>query len=234
MNKYFVTFLVALLLPAVSHAEEKRWISAGRFLIGGTQVNPKLDGKDIPEDFFGTVAELIMSAEVLKGAVARVHALHPDLPPEQINIKAGRLPKTRIIVVAGSGQDPAHTQACTDAVMDEFIAKWKELKKEERKNDIGEGARIAIQDMLVRLEIDIQHEEQNIKAEEIKGAKPEQLIESNARVQRNKMSHERLMITLKHLPESPRNDASSIAVIERATRPVLVVPNKSLLDFLKK
>lgn len=215
MSKYFVAFLVALILPVASHADEKRWVSMGRLLFGGTAVNLTLNGKDIPEDFYGTVVELIMSSTVLKGAEARTHALHPDLPLQLCNIKAGRLPKTRILMVSASSPDPAYTQAYLDAVMDEFIAYWKQLQSNRSVT-----AMVPIQDEMVRLEKDMDR----IKGKETTGAKQE--------LERLKKSYDtlsdKLRETYRELEKEP-----TFAVLEHASKPAIVQRN-SVLDLLKK
>ena len=128
------------------------FVSSGRLMVTG-QLRIGDSAAAYSEElvnFFGTQIELMQSAEVLKGAEARVHALHPDLPPEQVKLVVGQLPKAAIFVMQVFGKSPAYSQAYVDACMDEYIAKKKEMRSNSR-----EGAIVALQDELVRLEKDM-------------------------------------------------------------------------------
>ena len=108
-------------------------------------------------NFFGTQIELMSSEEVKAGARARVRALHPDLAPEEVKLIVGQLPKAAIFVMQVFGKSPAYSQAYVDACMDEYIAKKKEMRASSR-----EGAMVALQDELVRLEKDMQKEDEEM------------------------------------------------------------------------
>ena len=62
-------------------------------------------------NFFGTQIELMQCPEVLRGAETRVHSMHPDLPPEQVKVLVGQLPKAAIFVLSVYGKTPAYSQA---------------------------------------------------------------------------------------------------------------------------
>ena len=108
-------------------------------------------------NFFGTQIVLMESEEVKSGARTRVHSLHPDLPPEEVKLVVGQLPKAAIFVMQVYGKSPAYTQAYVDACMDEYMAKKKEMRASTQ-----EGTIVAIQDELVRLEKDMQKEEEEM------------------------------------------------------------------------
>ena len=108
-------------------------------------------------NFFGTQIVLMESDEVKTGARARVHSLHPDLPPEEVKLVVGQLPKAAIFVMQVYGKSPAYSQAYVDACMDEYMAKKKEMRASTQ-----EGTIVAIQDELVRLEKDMQKEEEEM------------------------------------------------------------------------
>lgn len=207
---------------------KRTYISMARLLVGGMEVNPKLgNGEPIPDSFYGTCAELIMSATVLQSAQMRVHSLHPDLAPHRVKIEAGRLPGTRILVLRMDSEDPAYAQAMLDAVMDEFMAMRRELRSNGQ-----EGAVITIQDELVRLEKTMPLAEQKIKAAELSGASPEQLIEPKAALQRMKMSYERLIENLRRM-DIPRADSEVFAILEHASPAVRIVPSFSFSNLFK-
>lgn len=75
--------------------------SSGRMMVAG-QLRLGDNAAAYSEElmnFFGTQIELMQSAAVLKGAETRVHALHPDLPVEQVKVVVGQLPKAAIFVM---------------------------------------------------------------------------------------------------------------------------------------
>jgi capsular exopolysaccharide synthesis family protein len=135
------------------------YVSTGRLMVSG-QIRVGDSAAVYSEElvnFFGTQIELMQSGEVLKRAHTRVHSLHPDLPPEKVELVVGQLPKAAIFVMRVLGKSPAYAQAYLDACMDEYIATKKEMRASTR-----EGAIVAIQDELVRLEKDMQKEEEEM------------------------------------------------------------------------
>ncbi|MEO6739228.1 MAG: polysaccharide biosynthesis tyrosine autokinase [Chthoniobacteraceae bacterium] len=135
------------------------WLSSGRLMVSGQMKIGESAAAYSEElvNFFGTQIELMQSAKVLQGAETRVLALHPDLPREQVKMTVGQLPKAAIFQINVYGKSPAYSQAYLDAVMDEYIAKKKEMRENRR-----EGAAVAIQDELVRLEKDMLKEEEEM------------------------------------------------------------------------
>ena len=168
-----------------------------------------------------------MGATVQTGASHRVHALHPDLEPFHVKIEGGRLPDTRILVVIAKCEDPAYAQAFVDALIDEFMAMRRELRSNGQ-----EGALIAIQDELVRLEKTMPLAEQKIKAAEQGGTSPEQLIEQKAGLQQMKMAYERLIGKLRSL-DSSRAGGEVFAILEHASPAVRIVPNFPFSNLFK-
>ncbi len=135
------------------------WLSSGRLMVSG-QVRLNESQAAYSEElvnFFGTQIELMQSAEVLRGAETRVRSMHPDLPPEQVKVMVGQLPKAAIFVLSVYGKSPAYSQAYADACMDEYIAKKKEMRANKT-----EGIAIVVQDEIVRLEKDMQKEEEEM------------------------------------------------------------------------
>ena len=225
--------LSAVMIWAMRVASDEKssgpaWVSMGRLLVGGGEVNPKLEnGEPIPDSFFGTSVELMQSSDVLRGAQTRMHALHPDLKPQFCRFEAARVPGTDIITVRTTGDEPAYVVAFADAVMDEFISKRKELRMGR-----GEAAMIPIQDELISLEKEMSLAEQRIKAAEQSGASPDTLIESKAKLQQMKMGYDRLIINLRQM-DVRRSDGDSIAILEHASRPILVKPQVSIFSIFK-
>ena len=225
MIKSISAFVLSLLLPLACRAGDVQWLSTGKMLVGGLEVNPKLkNGEPIPESFYGTCVELLQTSSILNGARARVHALHPDLPSQPCKLEAGRLPGTRIIVLRTSAPEAAYARAYLDAVMDEFLAKGKEMHMD------GQTALFAVMDEIIK---EIFLAEQRIKAAEQNGMKPDQLVEAKAKLQQDKMFHERLVGTARKL-ENEMRVGEVFSVIERASVPVAVQPGSSLPDLFKK
>ena len=133
--------------------------SSGRMMVAG-QLRLGDNAAAYSEElmnFFGTQIELMQSSAVLKGAETRVHALHPDLPVEKVKVVVGQLPKAAIFVMNVYAKSPAYAPAYVDALMDEYMAKKKEMRQTS-----GESAAVAIQDELVRLEKDMKLEEEEM------------------------------------------------------------------------
>ena len=105
-------------------------------------------------NFFGTQIELMTSVEVQKRAHARARALRPDLETEKVELSVGQLPKASIFMLRAVGKSPDYVQVFLNSIMDEYIATKKEMRNV--KND---STTVVIQDTLVRLEKDMQNEE---------------------------------------------------------------------------
>ena len=225
MLKFLSILILSLLLPLACRAGDVQYVSTGKLLVGGMEVNPKLkNGEPIPETFYGTCVELLQTSSILNAARARVHSLHPDLPPQPCKLEAGRLPGTRIIVLRTSAPERAYAQAYLDSVMDEFLAKGKEMHRG------GQDALFAVMDEIIK---EIFLAEKQIKTAEQNGTKPNQLVEAKAKVQQDKMLHERLVATAQKLEDRVRG-GEVFSVIERATAPVAVQPDSALPDLIKK
>jgi capsular exopolysaccharide synthesis family protein len=136
------------------------YLSAGRLMVSG-QVHIQ-EGAMYTEElmnFFGTQIELMQSGEVKKRAHARVHALRPDLAPEEVRVEVGQLPKASIFMMRATGQSPNYTQAYLDACMEEYMATKKEMRSQRQ-----EGTQAAIADELVRLEKEMVKEDEEMHA----------------------------------------------------------------------
>ena len=105
-------------------------------------------------NFFGTQIELMMSVEVQKRAHARARALRPDLETEKVELVVGQLPKASIFRFWAVGKSPDYVQVFLNSIMDEYIATKKEMR-----NTKNESTTVVIQDTLVKLEKDMQNEE---------------------------------------------------------------------------
>ena len=201
------------------------YVSMARLLVGGVEVNPMLEhGGPIPDSFFSTSIELMQSSSVVRGAEMRVHVLHPDLRPQPCHFEAVRVPGANIIALRMTGAEPAYVKTYLDAVMDEFIARRKEMRLGS-----GEGTRIALQDEIVRLEKEMQATDQKLKAS---GTEPEELTNLKIKSEKIKSNYERVMVALRPL-DARRSEGDSIAIFERASPPVRMVPQFSIFNAFK-
>jgi capsular exopolysaccharide synthesis family protein len=133
--------------------------STGRMMVSGQLRTGESTGAYNEEavNFFGTQIILMQSAVIQKRAKTRVQSLHPDLPDEMVKLIVGQIPKASIFQLEVLGKSPAYAQAYLDACMDEYIAFKKELRANTREEAI-----VALQDQLVRLEKDMQKDEEEM------------------------------------------------------------------------
>lgn len=228
MIKTIPALILSLLLPLACSAEDAQFISMAKLLVGGADVNPKLEnGEPIPDTFYATNIELIRSADLLKRALVRLHALHPELAPTPCAVEAARLPGTHIIVLRATAPIATFAQRYLDAVVDEFIAARAELRAG------GNEARIInLLDEIEKMEKEIPLAEQRIKAAEQSAAKVEELIEPKAKLQQMKMVYERHTVTLRGL-EKPNKSGEIFSILERATPATAVKPDVSVPNLFK-
>jgi polysaccharide biosynthesis transport protein len=140
--------------------QPESWQSTGRMMVSG-QIrlgdNAAAMYSEELVNFFGTQIELMQSGEVQRRAHTRVNSLHPEYRAEEVKLEVAQLPKAAIFLMRATGQTSPYTQAFLDAVMDEYVATKKEMRK-----DKTESATVAIQDELIRLEKVMQKEEDDM------------------------------------------------------------------------
>ena len=152
---------IGLLVSAIMLRQQPpAYVSIGRLMVSG-QIRLGDSVGAINEEmvnFFGTQIELMQSGMVRERAHTRVHSLHPDLPPEKdVKLEVGQLPKAAIFIMRVLAKSPAYAQHYVDACMDEYIATKKEMRA-----SLHEGAVVQLQDELVRLEKDMQQDEEEM------------------------------------------------------------------------
>lgn len=224
------TAAIMIWAVSVTHSAQssKTYVSMGRMLVGGLDVNPKLEnGEPVPDSFYGTCTELLMSGRIRNGAQLRLHSLHPDMAPHMVKIEAARMPGTRILILRATCEEPAYARAMLDALMDEFIATQKEMTGPTSEDKV-----IAIQDELVRLEKDLHHTEENQKAAKQSGASAEELDKLKSERERTERIYDKLVETMREMAHQPKV-TDLISIIERASPAVLVIPRFSLSNLFK-
>lgn len=81
-------------------------------------------------DFYGTIIETLESAEMKKRAMARVHALRPDLKDSHVDIRVAQTKGSAIFNVFATGTEPKFIKIFLDALLDEFIAFRQQIREQ--------------------------------------------------------------------------------------------------------
>jgi len=96
--------------------------SLAKLVTGGRRVTTDDDVKweEQLQDFYGTIIETLESAEMIRKARERVHALHPDLKDSDVEITVRQTKGSGIINILATGSEPRYTQIFLNALLDEF------------------------------------------------------------------------------------------------------------------
>lgn len=134
------------------------FLSTGRMMVAGQiHLSEGAGYSEVIDNFTGTQMELMKSDEVRNRAIARVQAAHPELAPGQVSLAVTQAPAASIFIMRATGQSADFTQAFLDACMDEYIATKKEMRSQS-----SESTTAAIQDELVRLDKEMQGDEEEM------------------------------------------------------------------------
>ncbi len=107
------------------------WQSTAKLIITGNVAITATSGsgpRDQPTEFVGTQIELIRSATVLKRAIDKLQALHPEMRPSPVSLDVSKAPAALILVCTALGQDAIYTQRYLRAVTEEYIAYRQDLR----------------------------------------------------------------------------------------------------------
>jgi succinoglycan biosynthesis transport protein ExoP len=106
------------------------YISIGRIL-AGMQVQLGEKGATFEnrflEEFYGTQIEMLESGTLRNEALDRVKGLHPELTPVEVDIRVTQTKGSSILNVAAVGEERVFTKLYLIAVLDEYIAKRKDM-----------------------------------------------------------------------------------------------------------
>jgi len=107
-------------------------MSLAKLVAGGRVVASEgnVGWQDQLTDFYGTIIETLESAEMKKRAMARVHALHPDLKDSSVDIRVAQTKGSAIFNVFAIGSEPKFTKIFLDALLDEFIAFRQQIREQ--------------------------------------------------------------------------------------------------------
>lgn len=105
--------------------------SLAKLVAGGRMVaNGDLQWQEQLQDFYGTIIETIESAEMVRKARERVHALHPDLKDSDVEIRVAQTKGSAIFNILATGSEPKYTQIFLNSLLDEFIAFRQSIREQ--------------------------------------------------------------------------------------------------------
>lgn len=134
------------------------FVSSGRLIISGRIALP--EGSVYREElsnFFGTQITLMLSPRVQERARQQVAALHPEVRPGAVNLRAYQQPEASIFIAQAEGTEPRYTQLFLDAAMEEYINFRKEMRTQTSESTLQ-----AITEQLIRLEDEITRQENEL------------------------------------------------------------------------
>ncbi len=112
------------------------YISLAKLVAGGRMTGGSLGGgpayQEYLTDFYGTIIEVIESAEMRRRALDRVRALHPSVKEAEVEIQVSRNEGSAIFNIRAFGREPKYTRLFLDALLDEFIAFRNQIREQQR------------------------------------------------------------------------------------------------------
>jgi uncharacterized protein involved in exopolysaccharide biosynthesis len=105
--------------------------SLAKLVAGGRMVaNGDLQWQEQLQDFYGTIIETIESAEMIRKARERLHALYPDLKDSDVEIRVAQTKGSAIFNILATGAEPKYTQIFLNALLDEFISFRQSIREQ--------------------------------------------------------------------------------------------------------
>ena len=105
--------------------------SLAKLVAGGRMVaNGDLQWQEQLQDFYGTIIETIESAEMIRKARERLHALYPDLKDSDVEIRVAQTKGSAIFNILATGSEPKYTQIFLNALLDEFISFRQSIREQ--------------------------------------------------------------------------------------------------------
>lgn len=143
----FRFIVISLLLIGGENLSAKDYASFAQLIVGGAEVDPKLDdGKSIPDDFYGTQIELLESSNLKRRALEsllQVNRSAPAFSPEQldqrmqdIEVKATKTPGSRLIHILVLSPSAELPQPFLNCLMDEFLLFRRMLREQAFGNKL--------------------------------------------------------------------------------------------------
>ncbi len=102
--------------------QAKRIVSKPQEFISLAKLVTDVPAAGSASSFHEAIIKTLESTELQERARARMKALHPDLAPADVIIKASQNRGASIFNIRAFGVEPKHTRLSLDALLDEFIA----------------------------------------------------------------------------------------------------------------
>lgn len=141
LGAFFLMFVGSTVGVAIQAARvtatPQSFISLAKLVAGGRLVmasvsKAQLDPASL-ESYFQEALVALEGEEIGRRAADRVRALHPELHPIDVKVKASRNPGSAIINVRAFGAEPKQTRIFLDAVVDEFMVSRQDAAGQQAK-----------------------------------------------------------------------------------------------------
>ncbi len=136
------------------------YVSTGRMMVSGKINLP--EGATYTEEmnlFISTQRELMQDEAVRQRAENLVRTANPEIAVSPVELTVAPLPQTSIFILTATGTEPLYPQKFLDAVMHEYSATRREMRTEK-----SESAESSIEDEIMRVQADLQKEEDRLIA----------------------------------------------------------------------
>jgi capsular exopolysaccharide synthesis family protein len=155
-----LTIVIGMAIQAYRYANVPvRYISTARMMVSGRLTIPQ--GEMYSEEavnFYGTQTVMMKSSDTLAQAVARVRAVHPEIPvDDEATVDAFQEARTDIFNLSVISKNPEYAPVLLDAVMDTYLS-----LKRGRKAETTDQAVSAITQEIGQLDAEIRADEQQL------------------------------------------------------------------------
>ncbi|MCX6856317.1 MAG: hypothetical protein NTV80_15595 [Verrucomicrobia bacterium] len=214
-----LVFGLVLLLIASTRVEfvpkPRTYQSLAKLVAGGRIVaqDGNVGWQEQLTDFYGTIIETLESAEMKKRALARVHALHPDLKDTNVEIRVAQNKGSAIFNVFAVGSDKVFTKIFLDAMLDEFVAFRQQIREQGLERALN-----TFTETVVKKSKELQERTERLeafrKANHVPLLKPE-MEEATAKLSASKARYENAQRRLRELEFMISNPDAALGNLER-------------------
>ena len=114
-------WIVSQMPPA--YESTGRMIYAGQYSLGSVY-------SDQSNNYFGTQQQILESGNVREEALTRVETLHPNLKPEEVDLKVSQIPQASMILLSATAKNPVFAQAYLDGIMDSYLDEKRRIRED--------------------------------------------------------------------------------------------------------
>ena len=138
-------WIVTQMPPAFQ--SDGRMIYAGQFSLGNVY-------SEQASNYFGTQIQVMKSDAVRDKAMTQLKALHPELKPDDPEIKVSQVPDASMVVLSAVAKSPKFAQAYLDVVMDAYLD-----EKRKMRDDLSANTTIGLTAEMQKLDRDMEADE---------------------------------------------------------------------------